>query len=85
MMTTSVNEKRETRRQKVLKSAKIAFDSGGGIDCVVRNISDGGARLDVESPIGLPASFTLLIEADQVTRRCRLVTSSAKQVRIAFD
>ena len=39
-------EKRDTDRNRVLKSGAIEFN-GGAIDCVVRNISETGAALDV--------------------------------------
>ncbi len=77
-------EKRATPRFKVLKRGTIAF-RGGGIDCMVRNLSSDGARLDVESPIGLPASFMLMIEADQFMRRCRQVWNTDRRIGVAFE
>jgi hypothetical protein len=35
---------RGTQRQKVMKAGTISFD-GSGIDCLVRNMSIGGANL----------------------------------------
>src|SRR5712675_1363394 len=45
-------------RQRVLKAGKIEF-SGGAIDCVIRNISETGAAIEVASPVGIPAEFNL--------------------------
>jgi hypothetical protein len=77
-------ENRAVPRHRVLKRGSIAF-SGGGIDCTVRNLSSNGAGLDVASPIGLPTSFTLVIEADQFIRRCHPVWRSEKRIGVAFD
>ena len=55
-----MNDKRDTQRQNIIKAGTISFD-GSGIDCLVRNISDGGANLEVESQIGIPSSFDLAI------------------------
>jgi PilZ domain len=77
-------EKRAAPRQRVLKHGTLTF-SGGGVDCMVRNISLGGARLDVTNPFGLPPSFTLLIETDQFMRRCRPVWCSDTRIGVAFD
>jgi len=77
-------EKRAVPRHRVLKRGSIAF-SGGGIDCTVRNLSATGAGLDVASPVGLPARFTLVIEADQFIRRCHSVWNSDKRVGVAFE
>jgi hypothetical protein len=84
-MNETVIERRAAPRHKVLKSGMLAFSGGGGIDCMVRNISSSGARLDVAAPIGLPASFTLVIETDRFMRRCRAVWNSEKRIGVAFD
>jgi hypothetical protein len=51
----------------------------------VRNISPAGARVDIVSPMGIPAAFTLIIEADQFMRRCRTVWSSDRRIGVAFE
>jgi PilZ domain len=79
-----MTEHRAAPRHKVLKRGSIRF-GGGSIDCTVRNLSSSGAGLDVTSPIGLPASFTLVIEADHFIRQCRPVWGSQKRIGVAFD
>lgn len=83
-MNSSGIEKRAAPRHRVLKHGTLAFHGGGGIDCTVRNISSNGARVDIASPVGVPACFTLVIEADQFMRRCRAVWSSERQIGVAF-
>jgi PilZ domain len=78
-------EKRATLRHRVLKHGTLAFGGGGGVECTVRNISSGGARLDVSNPIALPGSFTLVIQNDQFMRRCHPVWVSEQRVGVAFD
>ena len=78
-------EKRAIPRHRVLKHGTLAFDGGGGLDCTVRNISSNGARIDLASPVGVPESFTLVIEADQFMRRCHAVWSSEQRMGVAFD
>jgi hypothetical protein len=78
-------EKRLFPRHRVLKQGTIAFRDGGGIDCMVRNISQGGARLEVETPYGLHGSFTLVIMTDHFMRDCHAVWSIEKRVGVAFE
>jgi PilZ domain-containing protein len=78
-------EKRAAPRHRVLKHGMLAFFGGGGVDCTVRNISSNGARVDIANPMGVPESFTLVIETDQFMRRCHAVWSSEKQIGVAFD
>ena len=84
-MSENFVEKRAHARHRVLKGGRLAFDGGGGVDCTVRSLSPTGARLDVASPIGLPESFMLLIEANHFRRRCRPVWSHDTHVGVAFD
>jgi len=79
-----MDEKRAAPRHRVLKHGTIAF-GGGGVDCTVRNISATGARVDVESPVGLPDKFLLVIETDQFLRRGHTVWASDHKLGIAFD
>lgn len=51
----------------------------------MRNLSPNGARIDLDNPLGLPSSFTLVIRADQLTRRCRPVWRDGSQMGVAFD
>ena len=77
-------EKRASYRHRVLKQGTIAFRGGGKIDCVVRNLSPGGARLEVATPFGLHGSFTLVIPTDHFRRNCRAVWNIEKGVGVAF-
>ncbi len=78
-------QKRQTEvRRRVLKGARIAFkDHATTMDCVVRNLSDRGACLNVESPIGIPDSFDLLLD-DASVRHCRVTWRKATQIGVAF-
>jgi hypothetical protein len=84
MWVGKMSEKRAAVRYRVLKRGTIAF-GGGGFDCTVRNLSTGGARLDVADPTALPDTFLLVIEADQFMRRCRPVWNDRTQIGVAFQ
>ena len=84
-MSENIIEKRAATRHRVLKGGRLVFHGGGGVDCTVRNISQTGARVDVANPVGLPDSFTLLIEADQFMRHCHPVWSHDAHIGVAFD
>jgi hypothetical protein len=77
-------EKRAVPRHKVFKHGTLAF-YGGTVHCTVRNISASGARVDIASSINLPHAFTLVIESDNLLRRCHAVWSRERQIGVAFD
>jgi hypothetical protein len=83
--SAAMDEKRVTPRHRVLKHGVLAFDGGGSVDCMVRNVSIKGARLEVASPIGLPEAFTLVIEVDQFKRHCHAIWGHDKRVGVVFD
>jgi len=78
-------ERRSVQRHRVLKHGTLAFRGGGSIDCTVRNLSSQGARVDIAGPVGLPDSFTLVIEANHFLRRCHKVWRSEQRIGVAFD
>ncbi|GJE56366.1 sensor domain-containing diguanylate cyclase [Methylobacterium sp. WL9] len=72
-------------RRRVLKAGQISFDGGRcAIDCTVRSLSDESASLKIGTTIGLPETFKLLIAADGLSRRCRIVTRAEQMLDVAF-
>ena len=83
-MEKPTQERRKAARHRVLKGAHIVFKGhGAAIDCTVRNLSDGGACLKVESPIGIPDTFDLVLD-DASIRPCRVTWRKATQIGVEF-
>ena len=80
-----MQEQRKSPRQRVLKGGHIVFNGGNStIDCIVRNLSDGGALLRVASPIGIPASFDL-VTSDKASHACKVVRRAAHEIGVEFN
>jgi hypothetical protein len=77
-----MEEHRISTRHRVLKAGTIEF-GGGAIDCTVRNMSATGAALDVTSPLGIPAQFTLVTDGSHTP--CRVVWRKEKRIGVTFD
>jgi hypothetical protein len=77
----NIESKRGAPRQRVLKPGKIAFN-GGAIDCVVRNISETGAAVEVTSQLGIPGEFNLLIAGSN--RPCQVMWRRENRIGVAF-
>jgi hypothetical protein len=79
------SEKRKEIRQRTLKGARIAFNSGRStVTCTLRNLSAHGARLQVESVVGIPPTFDLIIGENR-PRPCRVVWRTLKELGVAFE
>lgn len=56
-------DSRTSQRRRTLKGGKIVVNNGfSTFDCVIRNLSDTGAKLAVASQIGIPELFQLALE-----------------------
>lgn len=80
------SERRRAARHRALKKGEILFNDGySGIDCLIRNISDTGALLITQNPVGIPARFNLKLEAPRPLRRCELRWRGADRIGVRFD
>jgi len=83
-MNMRLNRRLSPRRNAVI-GAEIVFDGGRSTKaCVIRNISDGGAKLEVTSVIGIPNNFNLIIPAHR-PHACRVVWRALKELGVAFE
>lgn len=79
------NEKRRTPRRRVLKAGIVAFNNRHStLPCVVRSISETGARLQVEGSIAAPDTFELVIELDGLEASCEVVRRAGKDIAVRF-
>jgi len=83
-MEKPTQERRNVARHRALKRAQIVFKGHAAtIDCTVRNLSDRGACLNVESYVGIPDIFDLVLDNAPV-RGCRVTWRKATQIGVEF-
>lgn len=59
------NERRGRLRRRALKGGLLRFNRGyGALECVVRDISEGGARLAFGEALAVPSRFELRVGVD---------------------
>lgn len=75
-------DKRVMRRHPLRYTAWVASgDSSPAKSCTVADVSETGARIELESPDQLPKEFWLLLSRDgKVRRRCQVVWQAGEQV-----
>jgi hypothetical protein len=78
-----MEETRIAPRRRIFKAGTI--ESGSGIACHVKNLSETGAQLDVLSPLYIPDNFTLVVPSDQLRRDCHVVWRKQRRLGVAFD
>ena len=78
-------DNRKFGRRRALIHAFIVNKYGHRIPCIVRNISVGGALLEVEEPKQVPNRFRLVIDADSFEADCDIRHRTAHGVGIYFN
>lgn len=84
-MSHNKQESRRFGRRRALIHAFIVNKNGHRIPCIVRNISTGGALLEVKDPKQIPNRLTLLIDADSFEADCDIRHRTAHAVGIYFN
>jgi hypothetical protein len=78
-------EHRAAPRLRSLLAAKIIFNNGNStLDCLVRNISESGAKLAVSTVVTLPERFDLLIPQKGTARRAQIRWRNADEIGVTF-
>lgn len=80
-----MSEKRlQARARSFLKGRIVFSNKATSVDCVVRNISDTGAKLHVSESVTIPEQFELYIPQRDETLRARLKWRREDEVGVAF-
>jgi PilZ domain len=77
-------ERRQTVRDKVLYGGVATSDGRGSTSCVVRNISEQGACVEVDPAARLPEQLHLAIARKGRSYVARLIWRQASKVGLAF-
>ncbi len=79
-------EQRQSPRKTVNSPAWVNLGGGAPArDCLLVDISDTGARLELGTPAEMPPTFALLLSANgTVQRQCQIVWRSNSQVGVQF-
>lgn len=80
----AMEERRKVQRGRTLKAGSITFNRAAGIDCRVRNMSAVGACLEVDSQVGIPNDFVLIVSYDHFTRPCHVIWRSDTRLGVEF-
>ncbi|HZQ12431.1 MAG TPA: PilZ domain-containing protein [Pseudolabrys sp.] len=81
-----LNDKRKAHRRPIRYAAWIGIKQGELHGCALSDISDSGARIDVEDSKLIPDKFPLFLSNNGAARRmCTVVWRKPKQVGVTFS
>lgn len=79
-----MEERRQSLRRRTLLSGRVEFLDRSTFNCVIRNMSDSGARVRCDQQIALPDVFTLFIEKMDEKRDVRAIWRSENEIGLKF-
>ena len=81
----SLQERRNNRRGRTYLRGQIVFNRRtSAIDCLVRNLSDHGARIEFTDAVAMPGEFDFVIPRHVESRRADLVWRNGTAAGIVF-
>jgi hypothetical protein len=81
-----MNDRRNSTRQKSFLQGRIFFNHRrSSVDCLVRDISELGAKLKFSETIAVPEVMELYIPNKDEFRRARLQWRTGDEVGVAFE
>lgn len=80
------SDKRKSPRKPLRYSAWIALDDEQRVSCLLSDVSDSGARLEVGNDANIPAQFVLLLAQRNAPKRyCTVVWRENNQIGVRFE
>lgn len=77
-------ERRQELRRKTLLTGRVEFFNRSVFDCVIRNLSDGGARITCDQQVVLPDVFDLILVKQQERKRVRAIWRGGEAIGLSF-
>jgi hypothetical protein len=79
-------DQRKSRRHPIAYMARLELRPGTAVRCMLSDISDTGARLNVPYPDKVPDRFRLWLTASGNARRtCQVVWRKTRQMGVKFE
>ena len=81
-----LKDKRKSQRRSVRYTAWMAREGDALHGCALSDISETGARIDVEDSEKTPDQFVLLLSGNgKARRKCRVVWRKPRQIGVKFE
>ena len=79
-----MQERRERPRSRVLKSAKFVLSKSSVFDCVVRDLTNVGAGIEIPNAVDLPEVLGMTFDGGRSIRPCRIVWRTFFRTGVKF-
>ncbi len=86
MQNAAISEERRTEtRQRMLKSGSVSPDGRLTVfDCVVRNLSESGARIKVQAQHAIPSELIFSLKDSALRTNAKVIWRNDKELGLQF-
>jgi hypothetical protein len=77
-------ERRKYPRTRVLKGAKIVLGATSVLDCVVRDLTNGGARVKIPNAVDIPEDAAITLDGGRTCRPCHVAWRGLDETGLDF-
>ena len=84
LRSSMVAERRRTPRRGVEEACTVLLGAGR-VDCVIKDIGAGGARLEFQAPIAIPPTFELKCERSGRSSWVSVIWQRGKSMGVRFE
>ena len=79
-----MQDRRKYPRSRIFKGAKIVLSGSPVIDCLVCNVTNVGAHLQISKIVEIPESFGLTFDGGRTVRSCRVAWRGITEAGVEF-
>jgi hypothetical protein len=79
-----MQERRAGVRCRVLKGAKLILGTASILDCLVHNLTNRGATIEIANAADLPENLSMTFDGGRTIRPCRLAWRKSGQIGVQF-
>ena len=81
-----MDEKRTSQRSRSFLKGRVVFNGGQtSLECLIRDLSSAGARLELSASVTLPDRFELYLPHRDTTSKVHVQWRRGSQIGVAFD
>lgn len=77
-------ERRLDPRRKTFKGGLILYSVAPALPCVIRNMSEVGACLELDHPNLVPDEFAVIIKPEDIRRNCIVIWRAGTRIGVQF-
>jgi hypothetical protein len=78
-------ERRNIARHRTFLQGRVLFNNRrSSVDCIIRELTDEGARLSFNDPVGVPHAFELYIPNRDQTFRAEIAWNHGDEMGVTF-